>query len=145
MEEIEIGRKERITILGLEYSSLRGDINSRLSTVGQISAVYVALLALMFNAFSGTHFAIFAALISIAWVIALLVLRHDIVKVGTRVQQLEYEINRRASEKLLVWENEMGGISGRYWSRIHRPRTDAWDALPARLSPSLPCAAQRER
>lgn len=115
MSEMQIGDKEKISILALEYSSLRSDINARMSSMFQLSAVVVAVVALMLHQSSGTRVVIISAFALFAFFIGLGLLWHDMVKAGRRVQQLEAEINRRASEKLLIWETELGGISHGYW------------------------------
>ena len=112
LSESHIAEKEKISILALEYSSLRSDINARMSSMFQLSAVFVAIAALTFQLSSGVRLVVIA---SSAFLIGLGLLWHDIVKAGRRVQQLEVEINRRASEKLLIWESELGGLSHGYW------------------------------
>ena len=115
MSESQIAEKEKISILALEYSSLRSDINARMSSMFQLSAVFVAIAALTFQLSSGVRLVVIASSAFIAFLIGLGLLWHDIVKAGRRVQQLEVEINRRASEKLLIWESELGGLSHGYW------------------------------
>jgi ABC-type transport system involved in Fe-S cluster assembly fused permease/ATPase subunit len=115
MSEIQIGDKEKISILAMEYSSLRSDVNARMSSMFQLSAVFFGVAALMFQQSFGVRVVVITALALVAFLIGLGLLWHDIVKAGRRVQQLEAEINRRASEKLLVWETELGGLSHGYW------------------------------
>ena len=38
-------------------------------------------------------------------------LTYDVINGATRVRELESEINRRAGEKLLLWESERGGLN----------------------------------
>jgi hypothetical protein len=42
-------------------------------------------------------------------------MRRDITHAAERVAQLELEVNSRAGEKLLVWENEWGGHKTGFW------------------------------
>lgn len=114
MVKIQIGDKEKVSILALEYSSLRSGINARMSNMFQLSAVFVGVAVLMFRQSFGVRAVVITALV-VAFFIGLGLLWHDILKAGRRVQQLETEINRRASEKLLVWETELGGLSHGYW------------------------------
>ena len=85
------------------------------ASIFQLSAVFVAVAALMFQQSSGVRVIVITGLALVAFFIGLGLLWHDIVKAGKRVQQLEAEINRRASEKLLVWETDLGGLSHGYW------------------------------
>ena len=109
MNESQIGEKEKITILGWEYSSLRSEINVRNASIYQVAAVFAAVMAWMLQQNFGPR-AFIAAFLAIAgfgtcvWFLA-----RDSIKASMRVQDLEDEINRRASEKLLIWENELGG------------------------------------
>jgi ABC-type multidrug transport system fused ATPase/permease subunit len=121
MSDVEIGVKERISILTTEYNSLRSDINARMSSMFQLSAFFVAVTALLFQNSSGQRIFVIGGLALLAYLVGLVLLFHDMVQAGRRVQQLEAEINKRASEKLLVWETELGGISHGYWRWPSRP------------------------
>jgi len=115
MAEEALGDKERIQILLAEYNSLRGEINARVSNAYQVSAITAGAIAWFLQqpigpkALAGAGIGVIGILIS-AWFIF-----RDCFKAGLRVQQLETEINRRAGEKLLVWENELGGLAAGYW------------------------------
>jgi len=111
----ELGSKEKISILAMEYGSLRSDINARMSSMFQLSAIFVAIDALVLKPPSDTHMAKIAAAALFLALVGLGLLWHDMVKAGRRVQCLEAEINRRANEKLLIWETELGGLSRGYW------------------------------
>ncbi|HXH94614.1 MAG TPA: hypothetical protein VNN25_23765 [Thermoanaerobaculia bacterium] len=115
MSEPQLGDKETIDILALEYNSLRGHINARMSSMFQLAAVFVASAALLFRQSIETPVLVTEGIVLVAFGIGLWLLWHDMVKAGRRVQQLETEINRRANEKLLIWESELGGISHGYW------------------------------
>lgn len=114
MSETERGNMDKISILALEYNSLRSDINSRMSSIFQVCAIYVAVLSFK-QLFEKNAIVI---VISSVFAIGLYFLCNDIYKAGKRVQRLEADINRRANEKLLMWESELGGLTRGYW----RPR-----------------------
>jgi len=81
----------------------------------QLCTVLVAITALILRESAVEHLTTLI-LVGTGFVIVFFLLWHDMVKAGKRVQQLETEINKRANEKLLIWENELGGISRGYWS-----------------------------
>jgi hypothetical protein len=115
MAEDQIGQKEKITILGLEYNALRSEINARTSSIYQVVGILAAVTvwALTQSLNAGLIGGLALAVIGIAtcaWF-----LTRDIVKASFRVQDLEREINRRAGETLLVWENEFGGLGHGYF------------------------------
>ncbi len=115
MSEHVLSEKEKISILALEYSSLRGDINARMSSMFQLSAIFVTIVALVVKLpDNGNVITIIAGAFGLL-LVGLGLLWHDIVKVGKRVQSIEKEINQRAKEKLLIWESELGGLSRGYW------------------------------
>jgi hypothetical protein len=59
-----------------------------------------------------------------AWTLA-----RDLGRAGIRVKQIEREVNRRAGERLLVWESEWGAQTSPIWGtrlmhrilRLNRP------------------------
>jgi hypothetical protein len=46
---------------------------------------------------------------------------YDIMNAAKRVRELEIEINKRAGEKLLLWETERGGLNPSYWWGLFLP------------------------
>jgi hypothetical protein len=49
---------------------------------------------------------------------------------ATRVRELEAELNRRAVEKLILWESERGGLNAGYWQGLMFPFTARRNRLP---------------
>lgn len=117
-----IGQKEKITILGLEYNALRSEINARTSSIFQVVSILAGVAAwAITQPFNmkiawGIGFAAFGIL-SCGWF-----LTRDIMKAAFRVQDIENEINERAGETLLIWENEFGGVRHGYWQFRHFSR-----------------------
>ena len=115
MRKIKPEDKEKISILAMEYGSLRGHINARISSVVQLIAVSVAIAALFPRSFAAHIIIIVVIIVLVLSVFALLV--QDIIKAGKQVQFLEAKINLCANEKLLIWETELGGLISvsRFW------------------------------
>jgi len=113
MVDHELGEKEIISILALEYNSLRSHINARMSSIAQILAFAVSAAALVSKLQSNGNTA--AAIVVVLGALGVALLSRDVAKAGKQVQHLEAEINRRANEKLLVWESELGGLTRNYY------------------------------
>jgi len=114
MSTDQIGEKERTQILLNEYNSLRSEINSRVSNAFQVVAIAAGAIALCVQS-SWNGWPAILALLILATVILLWIIFHNFFNAGLRVQELERDINRRANEKLLVWENERGGLAIEDW------------------------------
>lgn len=108
MRKIKPEDKEKISILAMEYGSLRGHINARISSIVQLIAVSVAIAALFPRPFAAHIIIIEVIIVLVLSVFVLLVL--DIIEAGKQVQRLEAKINLCANEKLLIWETELGGL-----------------------------------
>jgi hypothetical protein len=109
MTDSGIGEKEQIQILLAEYSSLRSEINSRITSVYQVAAIAAVAAAWLLQQTLGARFFIGVALTIIGLSLCAWVLIRDCIRASIRVQELEKEINRRAGDRLLVWETEWGG------------------------------------
>lgn len=115
MSTEQIGEKEKAQILLNEYNSLRSEINARLSNVFQVGAIAAGTLALAYQqrvdgravVSKWIIFGVSAGLAFSIWV-----LFRNFYKAALRVQQLESDINGRAKETLLLWENKWGGLAG---------------------------------
>jgi hypothetical protein len=55
---------------------------------------------------------------------------YDVMNAATRVRELEAELNRRAGEKLILWESERGGLNAGYWQGLMFPFTARRNRLP---------------
>ena len=110
----EIGEKEKIAILALEYTSLRTEINSRISSSYQVAAIFSAVTVWAAQQPWNDQLIAAGAIAGVGFSLCVWFLLRDSMKATFRVQDLEKEINRRAGEKLLIWENELGGLPHGY-------------------------------
>lgn len=110
-----IDDQDNVSILALEYSSLRNNINTRMSGMFNVGSLGVAVGAIVFHTTSGDSLDLIIVFLVTVLLIAELILWYDITRAGLRAQQIETEINRRARERLLIWETDLGGLSGNYW------------------------------
>jgi hypothetical protein len=114
MAEEQLGQKEKIAILALEYNTLRAEIIARTTSIYTVVSVIgaVAIWALHEPMNDKVYWGGGAAAVGFAacgWFLA-----RDIIKATMRVQDLESEINKRAGAKLLIWESELGGLPHGY-------------------------------
>ena len=105
MRKIKPEDKEKISILAMEYGSLRGHINARISSIVQLIAVSVAIAALFPRPFAAHIIIIEVIIVLVLSVFVLLVL--DIIEAGKQVQCLEAKINLCANEKLLIGKRSL--------------------------------------
>jgi O-antigen ligase len=121
MTENAIGEKERVQILLAEYSSLRAEILARTTSVYQVAAISALAAIWLLQQPFGKRLLVGGILAVVGLSICAWVLARDSMRAALRVQELETEINRRAGEHLLVWDNEWGGMTTPLWgSRIIR-------------------------
>jgi hypothetical protein len=128
-----LGEKEKAQILLSEYNSLRMEINERISNAFQVGAIGVATLALCSQLGMATTHVMTVLILGIAGL--LWIIFHNFLNAGLRVRELENSLNERAKEKLLVWENELGGLAVTGWwldflvmmFKLNSPRRDARD------------------
>jgi hypothetical protein len=112
----QLDEKEKTNILLSEYNSLRTEINERISNAFQVGAIGLTGLALCFQIQMSDSTRVNALLIiGIGAGCLLWIIFHNFLNAGLRVQELERDINKRASEKLLIWENERGGLAIKRW------------------------------
>jgi hypothetical protein len=110
-----IGPKERLTILLAEYNTLRAEVLAARAAVAQAIGIGAPLaLGLMGLAFSAPDewpkcpFFVFAALIIVS-AVAIAYWNNGNTRAFTaRIRALEEDINRRAEERLLLWETDHG-------------------------------------
>jgi hypothetical protein len=114
--DTQLDEKEKTNILLSEYNSLRTEVNERISNAFQVAAISVTGLALCFQIQMADSTRVNALLIvGIGAAFLLWIIFHNFLNAGLRVQELERDINKRASEKLLIWENERGGLAIKGW------------------------------
>jgi hypothetical protein len=115
MTDNTIGEKERIQILLAEYNSLRSEILARTTSVYQVAAISALAAIWLLQQQIGKRLLVGGTLAVIGLSICAWVLARDSMRAALRVQELEKEINRRAGEHLLVWDNEWGGMTTTLW------------------------------
>jgi hypothetical protein len=115
MVECDIGQKEKIQILLAEYSSLRSEINARVSSVYSCISVLIFLIVFVLQQPGGRNFyaGIFIAVLGAA--ICGRFLAYDSFSAARRVREIETAINEKAKENLLVWESKRGGLTAGHW------------------------------
>jgi hypothetical protein len=114
MTETSIGAKEQLKILLAEYTSLRTEANARVTSIYQVASITAAVVIWLLKDGGGPFYlyfiAAFLGLFICAWNLA-----RDLGRTGIRIKQIETEINKRAGEHLMVWENEWGGQASKLW------------------------------
>jgi hypothetical protein len=141
--------KLRITILLAEYNTLRSEAVARgghfyqTVALGGATVTFIigAVITWLTNAddMKPAVYWTCVGLIITAIFLAIMVLgllfwliRRDLEKCARRIREIELDVNKRAAEDLLIWENLWGGAVTGYWGRA-RPRPKHWFWL-ARLS-----------
>jgi hypothetical protein len=110
----ELGQKDRIQILLSEYAALRAEIMSRTGFGFQIAAVSLAGITwLMQQQLDNRPWYFWLIMVGVAgcFSIAIFVNVRDLTRAAHRIKELEYEINSRAGEHLLVWETLSGVVT----------------------------------
>ena len=106
---------EKIRILLAEHSTLRTEIIARIGhayqMLGYALAAVVLLVAL--SSTTGHAFWLMLGFILLIFAFGLWVYWRDLMKAAARIREIELDINDRAKEDLLVWENIWG--SARDW------------------------------
>jgi hypothetical protein len=114
-EASALGQKERITILLAEYSSLRTETISRTALGFQVGAVTTVAITWLLqqvtspNQSFAWYFWAGVVLIIVGVAVFGALNGRDVARAAGRVRELEKEINSRAGEHLLRWEQVYGG------------------------------------
>jgi hypothetical protein len=114
--ETELPPQVKVQILLAEYATLRTEIIQRIGHQMQLLAVggVMFLWLVSRGKFDAAFWCSLVAFVSVVLIFGYF-LRRDITHAAERVAQLEVDVNRRAGEKLLVWENEWGGHKTGFW------------------------------
>jgi hypothetical protein len=119
---VDLGEKEKTQILLNEYTSLRSEINARISNAFQVAAISAGALAVCLQVQMNTStqkgvmlLIVCAFIVCATTAILLWIIFHNFFNAVLRVQVLEREVNRRADEELLIWENKRGGLAVANW------------------------------
>ena len=116
MTDQTIGEKERIQILIAEYSSLRSQLIARTTSIYQVAAILAIAAIWLLQQQIGMMLWMGGGLTVIGISACAWCLARDCMRAALRVRELENEINRRAGERLLVWDSEWGSMNERIWS-----------------------------
>jgi hypothetical protein len=110
----ELTQKDKIQILLAEYGALRGEILARTGFGFQIAAVSLgAITWFLAQQLSGRPWWFWCAMgiVGTCFAIAMFVNSRDGEKTARRLKDIEYEVNSRAGEHILVWETLNGAIT----------------------------------
>jgi hypothetical protein len=116
--EAEIGQKEKITILLAEYSSLRAEINARVSSSYYVMGIAAALIVFVLQQPIGCNFYIGLLMVVFGGVVSGRLLWYDARNAARRAKEIESDVNTRAGETLLLWETKRSGLTPDYWRAI---------------------------
>lgn len=111
-----LSEHDRVQVLLHEYDTLRNEILARSGHIYQVVGIAAALVVFLLarERFDrGFYLGIF--LLAVMAILFSYLISRDIRAAATRIQVLERDINRRAGETLLCWENEKGGAATRRW------------------------------
>jgi hypothetical protein len=107
---------EKVRILLAEHSALRSEIVARMGHVYQVMTVLVAGTAILIGLKQLVQwfYPLLVILVVLA-VVAFWYVNRDIWKAAARLREIEIDVNDRAGEDLLVWENLWRSTG--YWGR----------------------------
>jgi hypothetical protein len=111
---------EKIRIVLAEHSTLRAELVARFGHAYQMIGYGVAAIVLLTALKPSAHvFWFMLSLVLFIFGFALWVYWRDILKAGRRIREIELDINSRAKEDLLVWENLWGAGSVGFFGPGH--------------------------
>lgn len=137
---------ERIRVLLAEHATLRAEIIARIGHAYQLMAVGAASIAFLAGTAAPSSYSYWICAAAVTAVIALgfWTFMRDMRKAGARIREIELDVNDRAQEDLLVWENVWGGEITGYFGPAHpMPRSHlamlpkpvrTWRGVPIRES-----------
>ena len=107
--EIELTMHERILILLVEYNSLRDEVITKNNQGYNVAAIGMAALGvLLFQSVSWQSVLIFSFAIIVVVGASWWRISFDVERITRRIREIEVDVNDRAGEDLLVWENLWG-------------------------------------
>lgn len=112
----EFGKKGRVEIIMKEYSTLRDEIIGRSAHLVQVLSIGIAALALLFTQPLNIKIVLISLLISSLFLLCFSVAIGEISRQAERVRAIEKYVNEQVGEKLLVWEQDLGGDVTEYKS-----------------------------
>jgi len=112
--------RREIRILLNEYSTLRQEIISRTTHGFQLISVgAVALTWLVTTSAPGPVLLLALSVLAAALLVGVWLTFRSIGSAARRVRHLEADINRRAGERLLLWELSRGNFTAHFWHPRH--------------------------
>src|SRR5437868_5168216 len=116
--DVEYPEIEKVRIQLTEYQTLRSEIIARIGHAYQMMAVLGGSLVLLVGLAPNSN-AFWALLGVVTSVIALgfWTFVRDMKKCARRIREIEIDVNQRAKEDLLVWENLWGADVNGYFGR----------------------------
>jgi hypothetical protein len=134
--------EEKVRVLLNEYNTLRSELIARTGQGFQVLGLSVTALSILAaQPMNFKTISVFIAILALAGFAAWFTLR-DITKGATRIRELELDVNARAGEDLLIWENLWGGWVTGFWgtAKPHPRQKLKSKAAPARsaVGPLIP-------
>ena len=118
---------EKVRILLAEHATLRAEIIARIGHAYQLMTVGTGSLAFLGGAYAPTEsYKFWLILFGVLGFLGLgfWTFTRDMRKCAKRIREIELDVNERAHEDLLVWENQWGGEINGYFGRSHpKPRS----------------------
>lgn len=123
-----ISEAEKIRILLAEHGILRDEIVGRMGHIYQMIGFGVAAIVLLITlasvAWISWIFWPMIALVIIVFAFGLWWFVSGTLLCAKRIREIELDVNDRAQEDLLIWENLWGsGATGSFWPRQPLPRS----------------------
>jgi hypothetical protein len=110
--------EEKLRVLLTEYSALRSEIVARIGHGYQLLAIGTAAMAFFAVIYKGAPWQLLTfigALMIVVYVFGCWFILRDIYKLAGRVREIEYDVNDRCEEDLLLWETLSGGAKTGFW------------------------------
>jgi len=114
---------EKVRILLTEYSALRAEIVARMNHGYQLLVVAVAAMAFFATLWTNSTWqmlSLVGTLMALGYAFACWFILRDIHKLASRLREIEIDVNDRAGEDLLLWENLSGGAKTGFWGGVCR-------------------------
>jgi hypothetical protein len=110
-----LSERDKIPIILREYDGLRNSVINRTNNGYVNFQIAAVLLALLTQRYHHRDFWPLVLLIIFTILIATWFVLRDIYKYSSRMKEIEADINKRAGEKLLVWESTCGATNLARW------------------------------
>ena len=134
-----VNEEQKISILIAEYNSLRSETVTRTGHGFQIAGFSITALSIWAaEETSGRTWLALTAIIFLLVASGWFTFR-EIAKANRRIREIELDVNDRAGEDLLVWENLWDGWATGFWGLASpRSRAQLQSQAPARSKGGVP-------